>query len=87
MHASKGREFDHVWLPGWSSKGFPRCDADDGGSIEAERRLAFVAITRTRHNLTISRADRYKRSEWDKEQILDGQPSPFIAEIAKDGAR
>ncbi|HCY01735.1 MAG TPA: hypothetical protein DHU71_01650, partial [Erythrobacter sp.] len=49
MHAAKGLEFDHVFLPGWEEGVFPSQRAiDEGGlaSLEEERRLAYVAITR-----------------------------------------
>src|SRR3546814_16638717 len=49
MHAAKGLEFDHVFLPGWEEGVFPSPRAlDEGGmkSLEEERRLAYVAFTR-----------------------------------------
>lgn len=50
VHASKGREFDSVILPYWSDELFPG-NRQEGQDEEA--RLAYVAITRTRRNLTI----------------------------------
>src|SRR3546814_20996836 len=53
MHAAKGMEFDHVFLPGWEEGVFPSQRAlDEGGmkSLEEERRLAYVAITRARRD-------------------------------------
>jgi DNA helicase-2/ATP-dependent DNA helicase PcrA len=51
IHAAKGLEFDRVFLPGWEEGVFPSQRAmDEGGlaSLEEERRLAYVAITRAR---------------------------------------
>ncbi|MCZ8170511.1 MAG: UvrD-helicase domain-containing protein, partial [Brevundimonas sp.] len=49
MHGAKGLEFDNVFLPGWEEGVFPsQRSLDEGGlaSLEEERRLAYVAITR-----------------------------------------
>lgn len=47
LHRAKGMEWDTVFLPGWAAKNFPR----ELESIEEERRLAYVAITRAIKNL------------------------------------
>ncbi len=59
IHAAKGLEFDQVFLPGWEEGVFPSQRAlDEGGlaSLEEERRLAYVAITRARKRCTILHA-------------------------------
>src|SRR3546814_17813844 len=59
IHAAKGLEFDHVFLAGWEDGVFPSQRAmDEGGtaSLEEERRLAYVAITRARPRASISHA-------------------------------
>lgn len=80
MHAAKGLEFDNVFLPGWEEGVFPSQRAmDDGGlaSLEEERRLAYVAITRARRRCTILHAaNRRIYGQW-----TSSIPSRFIGEI------
>ena len=80
IHAAKGLEFDHVFLVGWEEGVFPSQRAmDEGGlaSLEEERRLAYVAITRARRRCTILHAaNRRIYGQW-----TSSIPSRFIAEI------
>jgi superfamily I DNA/RNA helicase len=48
-HASKGCEYDGVWIVNCNEGRFPNADAD----IEEERRLFYVAMTRARQQLTL----------------------------------
>ncbi len=83
MHAAKGLEFDQVFLPGWEEGVFPSQRAlDEGGlaSLEEERRLAYVAITRARRRCTIVHAaNRRIYGQW-----TSSIPSRFIAELPGD---
>src|SRR5690606_9199004 len=57
LHAAKGLEFDTVFMPGWEEDIFPNRRAlDEGGqkSLEEERRLAYVGLTRARQRVFIS---------------------------------
>jgi DNA helicase-2/ATP-dependent DNA helicase PcrA len=56
IHASKGLEFEHVYLCGWEDGNLPnkRVLSEDETLIDEERRLAYVAITRAKKNLTIT---------------------------------
>ncbi len=55
VHASKGLEFDAVFIGGVEEGLFPHENAMmDRGGIEEERRLAYVAITRARKRLYLS---------------------------------
>lgn len=57
LHAAKGLEWPLVFLPGWEETVFPSERAiNDGGlkSLEEERRLAYVGITRARESARIS---------------------------------
>ena len=58
VHSAKGLEFDKVYLIGMEDGIFPGNQTIFGGEseIEEERRLAYVAITRARKNLTITNA-------------------------------
>ncbi|MBX7496393.1 UvrD-helicase domain-containing protein [Qipengyuania sp. 6B39] len=83
MHAAKGLEFDHVFLPGWEEGVFPSQRAiDEGGlaSLEEERRLAYVAITRAKRRCTIFHAaNRRIYGQW-----TSSIPSRFIDELPEE---
>ena len=55
LHASKGLEFDQVWIPQIEAGTLPHERAD---SLEEERRLLYVGCTRARDELILSRAKR-----------------------------
>jgi DNA helicase II / ATP-dependent DNA helicase PcrA len=80
IHAAKGLEFDRVFLPGWEEGVFPSQRAlDEGGlaSLEEERRLAYVAITRARKMATIIHAaNRRIYGQW-----TSSIPSRFVGEL------
>ncbi|KRC82094.1 ATP-dependent helicase [Sphingomonas sp. Root241] len=80
IHAAKGLEFDTVFLAGWEEGIFPSQRAlDEGGlaSLEEERRLAYVAITRARRRATILHAaNRRIYGQW-----TSSLPSRFVAEL------
>ena len=83
MHAAKGLEFDHVFLPGWEEGVFPsQRSIDEGGlaSLEEERRLAYVAITRAKRRCTILHAaNRRIYGQW-----TSSIPSRFIEELPEE---
>ncbi|WP_374405886.1 ATP-dependent helicase [Pelagerythrobacter sp.] len=83
IHAAKGLEFDNVFLPGWEEGVFPSQRAlDEGGlaSLEEERRLAYVAITRARRRCTIVHAaNRRIYGQW-----TSSIPSRFVGELPAD---
>jgi len=55
IHASKGLEFEHLFVIGLEEEFFPLLG--DGTDIEEERRLGYVAITRAKSYLTLSYVD------------------------------
>ena len=53
MHASKGLEFDRVYLPDVNEGIIPGKKNQTSAALEEERRLLYVAITRARNTLII----------------------------------
>lgn len=77
IHAAKGLEFDTVFLPAWEEGIFPNDKAINEGTIEEERRLAYVAITRARRRCVISNA----MTRFVFGTRTYNSPSRFIAEM------
>lgn len=77
VHGAKGREFDYVYVIGLAEDILPsfqsRQKGDDSAEMEEERRNCFVAITRAKESLILSRAETYRG--WTK------QPSRFLVEM------
>ncbi|UDM07298.1 DNA helicase Rep [Halomonas sp. NyZ770] len=80
MHASKGLEFPHVYLMGWEEDLLPHRNAIEMGTVEEERRLAYVGITRARRTLTLTLARQRKAYG----ELMDCQPSRFLDELPAD---
>ena len=80
MHASKGLEFDFVFLPGWEEGLFPHqktLEENGDKGLEEERRLAYVGITRAKKNALISFSmNRFYQGDW-----IDSMASRFINEL------
>ena len=77
IHAAKGLEFDNVFLPAWEENIFPNEKSVNEGSVEEERRLAYVALTRARKFAVITNA--VVRVMYGTRQY--NAPSRFISEI------
>jgi DNA helicase-2/ATP-dependent DNA helicase PcrA len=77
IHASKGLEFNHVYLIGLTDDILPSYKSvqkgDTSAEVQEERRNCFVAITRTQVDLALSWADRYSG--------YSRKPSRFLAEM------
>ena len=81
LHAAKGLEFDHVYLPGWEEGIFPSSRAleqNSSKSLEEERRLAYVGITRAKFDLNLS----YATSRYTYGMNNYSLPSRFLNEIS-----
>merc|ERR1711991_617105 len=80
MHASKGLEFDAVFLPGWEEGLFPHqksIEEKGQDGLEEERRLAYVGITRAKKLAIISFSmNRFYQGDW-----IDSMASRFIDEL------
>lgn len=80
LHISKGLEYPVVFIVGMEEGLFPSArsiDASDPTSVEEERRLAYVGMTRARRRLYLSYAK--SRRVWGQEQMHP--PSRFLKEI------
>lgn len=83
IHGAKGLEFDTVYLIGLAEEVLPSWQSvqkgNGSGALEEERRGCFVAITRTRKRLVLSRARHYRG--WPK------APSRFLSEMGCRGGQ
>lgn len=79
IHASKGLEFDVVFLAGVEDGIVPhaRSVEEDPANMEEERRLFYVAITRARKKLYISSCQIRRTMK----ETVECSPSPFLQEI------
>ncbi|MSP10046.1 MAG: DNA helicase II [Pelagibacteraceae bacterium] len=80
MHASKGLEFDVVFLPGWEEGLFPHqksIEEKGQNGLEEERRLAYVGITRAKKKAIIS----FSMNRFYQGDYIDSMASRFIDEL------
>ncbi|TXE89325.1 AAA family ATPase [Campylobacter volucris] len=85
IHASKGLEFDYVFIVGLEEGFFPL--TSESSNIEEERRLAYVAITRAKKKLYLSYANsrfhKGSRTKLDKSRFL-GESNVIKKELTFD---
>ena len=79
IHAAKGLEFPVVFLVGMNQGVFPAGQAAD---MEEERRLMYVAVTRAKDRLYLSRTN--VRSQWGGKQVIC-EESQFLGEMKRRG--
>ena len=77
IHSSKGLEFDRVYIVGVEEEQFPGPKAEMEGTMEEERRLFYVAVTRAKKAAVLS----YCVSRFAMGQQMFCHPSRFIREI------
>ncbi len=77
LHAAKGLEFPYVFLVGMEENILPHQNSIESGSVEEERRLAYVGITRAQQLLTFSYCTHRKRYG----DISECEPSRFLSEL------
>jgi len=77
LHASKGLEFPQVFLMGMEEELLPHRNAIEADTLEEERRLAYVGITRAQQQLTLTLARQRKTYG----EMLNCTPSRFLDEL------
>ncbi|WP_114417033.1 DNA helicase Rep [Marinospirillum perlucidum] len=80
LHASKGLEFPQVFLMGMEEELLPHRNSIEADTIEEERRLAYVGITRAQEKLTLTLARQRKTYG----ELLNSTPSRFLDELPED---
>jgi superfamily I DNA/RNA helicase len=77
MHSCKGLEFPHVFIVGLEDGLLPHSRSKVEGTMDEERRLFYVAVTRAMLTLSISHCSGRKKYG----QLLPCHPSPFLKEL------
>lgn len=78
IHAAKGLEFEHVFIAGLEEGILPHANSlDDPLGLEEERRLAYVAVTRAKEQLTMI----FSRNRKIFGLSRQGIPSRFLLEL------
>ncbi|WP_019625946.1 UvrD-helicase domain-containing protein [Thioalkalivibrio sp. ALJT] len=77
LHTAKGLEFPHVCLVGFEEELLPHRVSVEDDSIEEERRLAYVGLTRAQQTLLITYAQNRARYG----ETIDCEPSRFLDEL------
>ena len=80
LHASKGLEFPYVFLIGMEDGLLPHQTSIDEGSVEEERRLAYVGITRAQRELIFT----YARERRQFGEVSRTEASRFLHELPQD---
>ncbi len=80
LHAAKGLEFPHVFMVGMEEDLLPHRNSIESDTIEEERRLAYVGMTRARHTLTFTRS----RARQQFGETSACEPSRFLADLPAD---
>jgi DNA helicase II / ATP-dependent DNA helicase PcrA len=84
IHAAKGREFDVVYVVGLEEELLPHVRSiGEPGGINEERRLLFVAVSRARRRLLLSRA----RRRFTFGKVVDTRPSRFLRDLPESVVR
>jgi ATP-dependent DNA helicase Rep len=83
LHAAKGLEFPHVFLVGLEEGVLPHREAVEADSVDEERRLMYVGLTRAQETLHLSYCCTRKRAG----EKVGCAPSRFLAELAQEDLR
>ena len=77
MHSCKGLEFPNVYIVGLEDGLLPHSRSKAEGTLDEERRLFYVAVTRAMHTLTISHCGGRKKYG----TLMPCHPSQFLKEL------
>jgi len=77
MHSCKGLEFPNVYIVGMEDGLLPHSRSKAEGTLDEERRLFYVAVTRAMQTLTISHCGGRKKYG----TLMPCHPSPFLKEL------
>ncbi|HXJ55334.1 MAG TPA: UvrD-helicase domain-containing protein [Verrucomicrobiae bacterium] len=77
MHSCKGLEFPHVHVVGLEDGLLPHTRSKEEGTLDEERRLFYVAITRAMQTLRLT----YCLARKKYGALTPGHPSPFLKEL------
>ena len=80
MHSCKGLEFPHVYIVGMEDGLLPHSRSKVEGTMDEERRLFYVGITRAMNTLILSHCGGRKKYG----QVLPCHPSPFLKELPEE---
>ncbi len=80
LHAAKGLEFPFVYMMGLEEELLPHKNSIAADTVEEERRLMYVGITRARQELTLTLAEQRKNGG----QMKQMSPSRFLDELPQD---
>ncbi|MFN3587060.1 MAG: DNA helicase Rep [Moraxellaceae bacterium] len=80
LHAAKGLEFPHTYIMGLEEDLLPHRNSIEADTIEEERRLMYVGITRAKKTLTLTHALRRKQGG----EVMPTTPSRFLEELPAD---
>lgn len=83
LHAAKGLEYPFVFLSGVEEGLLPHRNSIDAETVDEERRLFYVGITRAQRRLWLTYAGRRRRHGDDTEC----EPSRFLSELPADAIR
>lgn len=79
IHASKGMEFRHVYMPGMDMDTTPGENCEDFDEKEEERRIFYVGMTRAMEKLVIT----FAKTKVKYGQKMVTTPSPYLGELSR----
>lgn len=82
LHAAKGLEFPNVYMIGVEEGILPHKNSIEEETVEEERRLMYVGMTRAMQNLSISYVKK-RKNRFAQDENLDVGPSRFLNELPR----